>query len=53
MDEEFEMWFDIFTSTCRSRLMYYGPIDKETFYQDYLDAKTPEESAEQFVMDMF
>lgn len=53
MNEDFtyDEWFDIFLGVTK-KLNYHGPVDKDTFREDYDDGKTPEESAEAFVKEM-
>lgn len=47
-DLTFNEWFDSFVGKCKE-LNYTGPIDKYTFEADYLENKTPEAAAKEFV----
>lgn len=44
---DFDTWFDLFTSHLKKK-GYTGPLDKETFEEDYEDGKSPEEAGDKY-----
>jgi hypothetical protein len=50
-NQTFDLWFDLLID-CLKRLGYKGPIDKESFQEDYDEGKTPEEVALTFSDDI-
>lgn len=50
-DLSFDEWFDIFTGKARE-LGYDGPIDRDTFKDDYDEDASPQDIAIEFVEEM-
>lgn len=50
-DDEWYTWYDMFKGECK-RLKYQGPIDKDSFRDEYNAGRTPEEAAKEFVKEM-
>lgn len=48
---DFEEWFDKFTEYAR-QWGYHGPIDKDSFVDDYDQGKPPLEAAIEFAVEM-
>lgn len=47
----FEEWFEAFKAECERR-SYYGPIDMDSFSDEFESGKDPVESAVSFVAEM-
>lgn len=51
MDTSFEEWLDLFKNKA-SELGYHGPIDSDSFKDEWEADKDPNLSAEEFVLEM-